>query len=290
MPIRQSPRHYHPAKVSRNRFANPYFKARQADKVSASRFKNLLAKVSPRAWLAFFAALLLIGIIFWLLAFSGVFLIKDIQVEGTIDSQQASIQDLAWQQSSGRRAWIFPQDRLFMFDTGALISQLNDRYALDGLSIHRRLPGTLRIVLTEKKPAATWFEADAYYLIDREGWVIRPLSEPEPGLPVFYNNGTARLNGKQVNGEGSVLGQVGELWELLGGRFAQLNYRQLVVDNDRDTVKVVLRDGAILLLASDQPLVPQFDRLEILLNNGLSARLRQLSYIDLRYGDKVYYK
>ncbi len=290
MPIHQPPRNYRPAKVSRDRFANPYFKARQADKVSASRFKNFLAKIPPRAWLTFFAVLILAGGLIWLGAFSSVFLIKEVNVQGTIESEQKAVRDIVWWQSEGNRLWLLPQNRLFVFDKSALERTLTERYALDGLAIHKRLPGKIKVLLTEKVPVATWFEADAYYLIDREGWVIRSLSAPQPGLPAYYNNGPVRLAGKQVQGQANALAQSHELWELLGGRFANLNYRQIVVDNDRETVKVVLRDGAILLLATDQPLAGQFDRLEVLLSGDLRNKLTRLSYIDLRYGDKVYYK
>lgn len=290
MPIHQPPRNYRPAKVSRDRFANPYFKAPKADKVSASRLKNVLAKVPPRAWLSIFCVGLIAAGLIWLIAFSPYLVIKDIRVQGTIESEELVVADLVRQQTLSHRAWILPQDHVLLFDKEAFSHTMAEKYNLDKLAIHKRLPGTIRVVLTEKQPAATWYEADAYYLIDREGWIIRPLAAPQAGLPVFYNNGSIRSDGRRIQGEGSVLAQSAELWGELGGRFSHLNYRQLVVDNDRDTVKVVLNSGAILLLASNQPLSGQLDRLEVLLSGDLKAKLAKLSYIDLRYGDKVYYK
>lgn len=290
MAYRQPPRNYHPARVSRERFANPYFKAKKADRVAHSRLKYLLSKVPPRAWLLIFGLLIVFIAVLWLLTCSSLLLVKKIEVRGTVESEQKTIESMAWEQSAFTRWWFFPQNKMFVFDKAALAKKIQDRYALDGLGLKRRLPSTLIVVVKEKPAAATWFEADAYYLVDRDGWIIRPLDAPQPGLPIFYNNGGARISGKQLMGVGKILGQADYVWQQLGGHFSYLNYRQLVVDNDRDTIKIILRDGAMIYVATDQPLDNQFERLDILLSGELKNRYAKLSYIDLRYGDKVYYK
>ena len=283
-------RHYRPVKVSRERYANPYFRARRADRIASSRVKNAAAKISPRLWLWIIGSCIVLAALAWLLVFSDVFKITRVDISGLPDDENVQAESLVWEQADLSRLLLLSQSRLFVFSEKNLRETLEEQYAISSVKIIKKLPGTLAIRIIEKTPAAVWSEADSYYLIDAQGTIIRLVSGAVEGLPTLYNNGEARVQEHSVSGDLSPVGVAAEIDHQLKSRFGLLAYQQLNVDNDRNTIKAVLKNGGILLLATNEPLAPQFDRLELLLGGQLKDKVKTIHYIDLRFGDRVYYK
>jgi small subunit ribosomal protein S2 len=48
--------------------------------------------------------------------------------------------------------------------------------------------------------------------------------------------------------------------------------------------------GLLTYFTIDEPISSQLDRLDVLIKGQLKNQLTGISYIDLRFGDKVYYK
>lgn len=171
------------------------------------------------------------------------------------------------------------------------ISRLINRYAVNGfvqvdlnrlrdeliglpwiqhVSVGRKLPGGLVIHVTEQQPVAHW--NDNAFINQYGDLLYPPQRQHIDGLPVFSGNdhrkvidSYARLN--------SVLPE------------QQKPVRELHID-DRETVRVTLASGAVLVMAFDQ-LDQQMARWWQISAAGLGEKMYAVSRVDLRYNNSA---
>jgi hypothetical protein len=114
--------------------------------------------------------------------------------------------------------------------------------------------------------------------------------QPDSSLPSIYNNGLPRVENQQVKNASPLISFASKLVDGFTTRFPNIKLKQLTVDNDPNTLKMITEKGPMIYFNSSVAPEPQFDRLDIYLHSELKERYSRLSYIDLRFGDKVYYK
>jgi cell division septal protein FtsQ len=282
--------HYRAYKpLSTRRQGNPYFGGERREP-GDSRLKSLLARIPPRAWFWIISCGIVLTALFWLLFISNIFIIQNIEVNGTELIPRTAIEELANEQSDQSRALLLSQKKLFVFNSAALKQTINDRYALDELRIVKKLPSTLIITVSEKKPVAVWFEADVYREIDAQGWVLTlPMSSLE-GLPTIYNNGSPKASERQINDAEPIINAASALAIEFPKRFSSILIKQITIDNEINTLKVLPSRGAMIYFSVNDSVNAQLDRLDLLLRSELKGRFEKIQYIDLRFKDKLYYK
>jgi cell division septal protein FtsQ len=285
------PRHklYTPPSSLKRR-GNPYFKNKGQDRFGATPVKNTLARLSPKFWLWFFIIVVIGLVLFWLLLLSNVFLVKNIEVKGTSLVSSSDVQQLAEDHLAKHRLLVFSESRLMVFNANVLKKELNDRYSLDSVKVVKKIPSTIMITISEKNPAAVWFEADTYQEIDAAGWILASVSGSVEGLPTIYNNGEAKINNKKVNNEETAIALAKALNAEFANRFSNIKIKQLIVTNDQNTLTLVPIKGALIYFSTIDTYNSQLDRLDILLKAELKGRFEKMHYIDLRFGSKVYYQ
>ncbi|WKZ24393.1 MAG: cell division protein FtsQ/DivIB [Patescibacteria group bacterium] len=268
---------------------NPYFKQKKKDgflKKFWSYWQSLSKRTKLRVVVIFFSLIILS----WLFIFSEVFLIKEIKVEGLKHESSSTVSMLARHQSEEKLFKIFPQDRLWVFNKEALREAIMERHpSFLEIKIKKKPLSVLLIEVKEREPVVLWYEGGNYYKADQEGWVVSLVEETNHGLPIIYNDGANRMEGLKLNYSAKAIASflaVEKRWPLLSFKVSP---RQYVVDNEERTIKIVLDTGAIVFLPDEPSLInEQLERLEIYLGSLEGAKVVNLSYIDLRYGDRVY--
>jgi cell division septal protein FtsQ len=233
---------------------------------------------------------ILIIALIWLICFSPFLTISQIEISGAREERIQSIEQSAWDQANQHRFWLLSQSHLYLFDGNQFKEKLLEQYSLNEVQIKKVVPKKLKIVITEKTPVAVWIENDTYYLIDGEGWVINTIGGPIPDLVTIHNNGQPKLNNKRLEGQESLIKASIELKSSLDSKFAYLESDQIVTTYERNSITLVLKDGVLIYFTIDEPISSQLDRLDVLIKGQLKNQLTGISYIDLRFGDKVYYK
>jgi len=280
---------YNHRQISRRR-RNPYFSNSSQDHFAASKLKNTLAHISPRAWLWLFLIAIIALLLSWLFLFSNILIIKNIEVSETSLIPSFDIENLAQERLTKTKFLILSESRLAVFDAKALKNQITERYVVDKIQVSKKIPSTLVITIYEKTPTAVWFEADTYQQIDAAGWVLASVSGNVEGLPTIYNNGWPRINNKKIEGVANTITFAKSLNSEFSNRFSAIKIKQLTVDNEQDTIKLVPERGAIVYFSTIDNISSQIDRLDLLLLSELKGRFEKTLYIDLRFGDKVYYQ
>src|SRR3989338_6136059 len=165
---------------SKKTYSNPFFRHRKAIARSSGLSANKIK-------LFIFALMVITIICLWLLFFSKLFEITEIEVSGVGDGQAKEIQALAKDLAENR---LLGRNNLLLYNKNELSRILNEKYFLDNLIINKKLPHTLKIVLKEKQQIAVWYEDDKYFYLDNAGNIINqvdPLNVNRLSYPLIEN-------------------------------------------------------------------------------------------------------
>ncbi len=242
-----------------------------------------------------------------LLAFAGLlylfnmprFLIAEIEVRGAAETEIANeVMMFAERTLAGTYFGLVSRAHPFFYPKGALAAQVLSAFPqFARVSFSRQDSSALRIEITERAPVALWCAEDGCAYLDKEGIVF---AEAASGSERLYYQ---LKQEKQI----SFAGMLGEeaieparLGALLSF-FAQLERKELfpvqaLFEENGGGVVITLRNGARFFVHEDEGYDIALKRLEILLDeDGLIPRQGDtnelgVDYIDLRYGNKIYFK
>jgi len=282
---------------------NPFFHHRRKKRI------NFSAGWSGKKKLMALLILILAGGLVWLIFSPAVFSINNITVKGAIRIPPGEIESLAWQQTREKRFLFFPQINIFAFSKKEAIEELEKSYSFEKLTINKNLPHTLIIDIQEKSYAFIWCEEEKYYYADIDGYLINevsPLEIKQKKYPIIENRG----EGKIISEPGSGLGRINTdenhtnyIVDLSDRFLAEKNkageagensedliIEKFIIDKDANTVKMALAEGPTVYFNTKEDQEKQINKLLAIKKETLKNDFKNKSYIDLRYGDRVYYR
>jgi cell division septal protein FtsQ len=151
-------------------------------------------------------------------------------------------------------------------------------------AVRRVLPGTLRVRVEERRPAALAIIGDRPHLVDSTGYVIGPTGQAGTveSLPVLSG-----LDGLDDDTLRSALARGVQMLERLHRTSRDFAVRITELDLSReDRVEVIMADGGPAILLDpdrvDQNIHPFLE-----LRDAIQRRVGSASYIDLRWRDRI---
>ena len=161
--------------------------------------------------------------------------------------------------------------------------------------VSRSMLGTdLHIVVEEREPYALWclVEGGACYLMDKDGFIFSVMASSTPG-----ERTTQYIFGGSISSSTNPIGQkfipahlpaLLSLLEILGQ--AGFEPKGAAIDSEQDFF-VPLREGFTLKASFGQDTNTLTKNLELVLSSdALRGKEKSIEYIDLRFGNRVYYK
>ncbi len=261
---------------------NRHFNNRRYDKASSS-FTRLY-------W---FGAILLIvvGTIGWWLFLSPTFRLTEINATQAKNFSTDDLKNLVWDKIR-TQGGLLPKDNLWLLDTKAISQDLNEHYYLDRLKISKAWPHKLNISFEEKNYALAWNEDNNYYLINYQGDIISSQGAVPPGMLVIYNRGVAKKGERRIEIQEKYLSFADQLNKSFAEKIKGLNDRQLFLDDEVNTVKIQITSGPILKFNTEDSIDKQLTKLEVVRKQELSDGrvFNSQKYLDLRYGDRIFYQ
>lgn len=276
-------------------YGNPYFRKRRKIRRLSLKVKLIIAGI-----------IIILGGIFWLLLFHSFFIIDNIIIRGSsrVEAEgerieESKIKSLIKQQLLEKRLLFFNQNNIFAFNKKRAKKEILKKYYVSNLKINKKLPRTIEINFTEKIAAAVWSENDKYYYIDDAGDILYEIEALEINTEDFIilkNKNeqskikTSGLTKKLTVGEGYI-----DFCLMLARKVKDsdilLTYNIFIINEDESTAEIHLVQGPIIYFNIEENLDKQFKKLEILLTEKVKGEmLKKIEYIDLRFGDKIYYK
>ncbi len=145
--------------------------------------------------------------------------ITKITVTGTRLLVPKSVQQVAQRYVEGRRWLILPNRTLWVLSAHGLQqhleSAIKQRLSIEQVSVIKQPPHSLKIVVTERTPVATWSDGTAFGTVDRHGVIIDLRPQPVEHLPIVRDENATLFSVDSSVVKSEVMVSVVSLGELL---------------------------------------------------------------------------
>jgi cell division septal protein FtsQ len=264
---------------------NPFFRSKKKDKDKVKSKKRFI----PIGFI-----LLFIVAIIYIIFFSSYFQIKNIEVNGLSRVDNYPLLTIVDEQMNSKRWLFFSERNLLIFDATDLEYNIQDKLKLDSIKISKNLPNTLTIEVEERKVAFVWQESETYLFSDSSGCIIRePLLEDELLLeyPILTNDlGLNYLNNLDcIDLDLSYFDAMFNLYDQLK-QYAEIDFLNFVLSEERNSLTVDLELGPKVIFNTKEDLLKQVNKLLAIKSEQKEEDFLALEYIDLRFGDLIYFK
>lgn len=286
---------------SRKRYANPLFTPGPSGHGRGRRwFVRLVVLAVAVGWL-------------WFLGFSGALRIIDIEVRGNDQVPAWEIRDAVEEVLAGRAWLVLPKRSVLFASEDEIAAALTERFVLESAEVTKRPPHGLEVAVKERVSSILLQMPDgSQALLDLNGAVMRTF-RPEEAVDVVRRAGPSldegegrrkkeyhvlhddrdeafRLRDQAVGAD--VVAAAIALPNLIKERFGDAPFLQeLRIDGAKSTtLRAVMSEGWTIYLDAAQPLEGQVTNAEIVLRTKVGADRPRLDYIDVRFGEKVFFK
>ena len=269
-------------------YTNPFFKKRPPRSRQSRRAPTTLKTKAIG-----FAILALLTAAVWIFFYSPYFEIKKVELSGGGRIDTEIIENIAWQQVRDSFLLIFPQKNIFLFNRNRLLTELEQKYSFDHIKINRKLPDTLIIKYLEKMYALIWQEDNNFYYVDQTGEVIDSANLLEieyKDYPIIENRTSRKIYEDQITLSQENIDYILALFNELKGYQELLKVERYIIDNEQRTVKVKIENGPEIYFNVQEDIARQLKKVLIIKNEKLQDDFNEKTYIDVRYGESVYYR
>jgi|AntRauTorcE11897_2_1112592.scaffolds.fasta_scaffold08675_4 hypothetical protein len=264
-------------------FSNPFFK----DK----RHRKGRQRTSKRSILYTLVIILILAFAFWFFYISDTFKIKNIEVTGLERTAEEEVLDKI-SETSSKTNFFLKQDNLFLISANDLAISLKSHYNFAQVNIDKELPGKLIIDISERKYEAIFLEDANYYYIDKEAYIIDKINELKDVNPRKYaiinNESNNKIKENRLGIQSDYIIFIDNFYNELKQSSSDIVIEKFIVKNRNSGLSAQVINGPILYLNIDNEALSQVRNLIALKEGDLSEDFFQRSYIDLRYGDKLF--
>lgn len=245
----------------------------------------------------FFLVLLLVGVMY--LPFLQ---IRDVKVAGAPEEDSSLVVRTVEAVLDGSYAFVIPKKFIFFYPRSAITASVGEAFpAFSSVKPSLSLFSGLSVQVTQRKPMSLWcgdvvpdsqaaYTPGACYYMDETGFIYEQAPVPPPSIFVWFYG--AIHQSKPIGAtflSADTLVRFTKLEQAL--KTAGVPVRAILVIDDQDAELYLERGEKVIIAYADDP-GDVSDRLVSVLDAAPLQKIdpRQLDYIDLRFGDKVYYK
>ncbi|MFH1029860.1 MAG: hypothetical protein V1770_01210 [bacterium] len=235
-------------------------------------------------------------IFYWayLVFYSPHFKISRIYVNNLEYIDENEVISIASEWMKRRIFFIFAEDRIFWIDKTGLKSEIEKRFLTDEVRISNSGLHALGIFIKEKISCFTWITNDRYYYLDIAGNVKYEVlpEEVNRNYPIIYDGNNKEvilkdaipvMEEKEITDLIKILEDVGE-----NTNFEIISFKYF--NNNVHEAHAKTNEGHEIYFDLTHDIGEQLENLHILSEQGLNNGAKPTSYIDLRFGNRVYSK
>ncbi len=228
-------------------------------------------------------------LLLYLVVLLPLFQIQEVRVEGNTEVSENKIKSVVLQ-DLWKRFLFFPTASIVLIHTrGMQDALLGAIPGLETVSIQRKFPNILTVVVQERRVVALRCQELYCVAIDKEGVAFK---EADPSLEsiTIYGQGQS-LNLRETVVKKDVLGVILDFAKEVKRRSLFLQGELSFEIVSENQIHAYTGEGWSVYFTHTQPLSWQVTKLQTVLENKVSPeKRRKLEYIDVRFGDQAYVK
>ena len=234
-----------------------------------------------RIFLFFLLILIFLSFFIYICFFHSFFNIKRIEILG---SEKGRIEEIV-QEEINKKILFLRAENIFLFNTEAVRKKIkNSFFEINSVSLKRKLPNSIEIIIEERISVANICIPDCYSL-DKKGIIFEKAEEIKKPEIEILNLTEVGLGEKVIEEE--------KLKEIILIRESAKEIipldKIIISDTSKITAKTI--EGWEIYFDSYGNIKNQSFNLNIVLNEKIPLEKRKdLEYIDLRFGDRVYFR
>lgn len=231
------------------------------------------------------------GGILYFVFLSSYFEIKNVNISGLKSVSEDNVRQEV-SKIFARRNWVIGKlSNYFLFSKDLAKAEIQSAFPKIGeIKIEKVYPEILNVEIRERNATGVWCRvADCFYF-DAQGVIFEPAPKSFGSLMITAEDqrdldnvkiGDAVLSAERVS-------FLEEAKELIGRNF-EFSIKNFIITS-RGEIEILTSENWRILLAQKETLEYQFSNLKYLLDEEIKNRRRELEYVDLRLGNKLYYK
>lgn len=238
------------------------------------------------ALLFVFTAIAVLAYLIWL---SPVFQIRQIEISGLNKVKRESLDKILDQYRFSKKWLVFSRNNFWIFNCGDVRYAIAEKYFFDDLKIKKKMFNQVEIGLKEKESMVNWFSNGQCFHLDPSGLAIEYCEDSGGLLKIRDMQNGELLIGQNAIGAGELAGIIAfneQLSRLIKGKWTIEIYEKTA-----NSLVAKTMEGAGIYFNSAMSAAEQIGSLAALMNQSdVKSGLNKINYIDLRFGEKVYYK
>ncbi|NTU99033.1 hypothetical protein HGA64_03445 [Candidatus Falkowbacteria bacterium] len=272
----------------KRQYRNPFFNQKnKVSKISADSFFNW--KIAS----VFFLSVFLFSFFAWGVFWSPWFKINSISISVPEKVNGKDVEAQVLQLISTNRFLLFPQRSLAVVDTNRISREISAKYALGGIKIKQDWPHGLTIELLPKEYHYIWHEGGAFYQVNRFDQTASLIPEQEAmhkNLPIIDSIGPYRVQDGKLNAKDDRIAIILDASVKFATKPGKMGVTRFAIEDQNPASFQAITVGPKLIFNSRDNLDRQIAKYEAAASQVLHNELAQKKYIDLRFGDKIYYQ
>lgn len=259
------------------------------------RMRRKRKRISRRAVFAFLVVSLaasILGGVAYLLRYP-TWQIAEISLSGFERVLPADIEAKIQEDLRGTRAFVLPRSSYFLFDAAASEEKILKNFPrLESVHIKKEFPSKISVIAKEREFWAIYCagESDQCGYIDRTGFVYEeaPVSTGSLILTVFRDTGSVQIPSQSL--ERALVEKFILFGTLLKDATGEDVESFILSGGLDDEFRARVRSGFFLYVKRDDDFEAVVKTLKIFLEKEIGKNKNSLEYVDLRFGNKIFYK
>jgi len=229
--------------------------------------------------------------------------IREVRLTGGVLVTESDVQKVVDTVLSGKYFYIYPRNNAFIYPHDELVAELkHGLQRIDTVSVGVEDFHILTVVITERKPSALWCDdgnpdMEKCYFMDDTSTVFAdaPVFSGDAYFKYYGSLSTTTAGGGVIGGRYMASStQFTDISAFVSSVLAVGLRPQYLLQKDGGEYSLVIHNGGHIYFDTRESLSKVTQNMNILLNSDAYRKAvsatSTLDYIDLRFGNKVYYK